>query len=556
MIATRTYGRMALAESTRHWTIERMDPHVSLRLKAMFPAVPKQAVPPFQMKRDDNTDHDLVWFMDRYPLDMSAEDRDDLLGGRARKLRRQADAEIILTPDYKPSGYVGMRDGQSLRHYQSQAIELAATSGGLLVADDCGLGKTYVGAGLCLSPERLPAAVVCQTHIQRQWVKMLKEFSTLRIHEVTAASAYALPEADIYVYRYSQLIGWADVFGTGYFNTMVLDEPQELRTGAGTGKGKAAKILSEHASFRIGLSATPIYNYGKEIFNVMGFIRPGLLGDWSDFSREYLDHNQMLRDPAALGAFLREQHAFLRRTKADVGKELPAVSRIVDVVDYDQKQVRSIDDVARALAIRATRGSFVERGQAVRDLDMMVRHATGVAKAKAVAAIVRILVESGEPILLIGWHRDVYSIWLKELANLKPGMYTGSESPKQKRDAAEDFISGKTNLLIMSLRSAAGLHGLQERCAFVVFGELDWSPGIHHQVIERLNRDGQSRPVTALFLVADEGSDPPVMEVLGLKASEAYKVTDPFAAAPANSNDPSHLRRLVDQYLEKAGIAA
>lgn len=152
-------------------------------------------------------------------------------------------------------------------------------------------------------------------------------------------------------------------------------------------------MLSKEAAWRIGLTATPIYGYGAEIFNIMGFINDAVLGDYGDFSREYLTHTGKLSDPKALGTYLREQYAFLRRTKADVGKELPAVNRIIDTVAYDEAEVRSIEDLARQLAIKATTGAFVERGNAARELDIMVRQATGVAKARHVADVVRILIE-------------------------------------------------------------------------------------------------------------------------------------------------------------------
>jgi CO dehydrogenase/acetyl-CoA synthase gamma subunit (corrinoid Fe-S protein) len=53
----------------------------------------------------------------------------------------------------------------------------------------------------------------------------------------------------------------------------------------------------------------------------------------------------------------------------------------------------------------------------------MVRQATGIAKAKTVAQFARLMVEAGEPVLLVGWHREVYRIWLEALADLKPAMY-------------------------------------------------------------------------------------------------------------------------------------
>jgi hypothetical protein len=103
----------------------------------------------------------------------------------------------------------------------------------------------------------------------------------------------------------------------------------------------------------------------------------------------------------------------------------------------------------------------------------------------------------------------------------------------------------------MSLRSGAGLDGLQARCSVLVIGELDWSPGIHQQIIWRLDREGQEQPVTAFFLVSEEGSDPPIMDVLGIKASEAHRIVDPHLGVQKAEDDMSNLRRLVDRYLKR-----
>ena len=470
-------------------------------------------------------------------------------------------ATAIPATSYQPAGPspqqivrdrvdLGMRVEVAAGRLKPDGGKISVITAPFVLAD-----KTYTAAAFCLDQSRLPAAVVCQVHIQEQWARVIGAFTTLRAYEVIKGTPYDLPEADVYVFRYSQLAGWTDVFATGMFRSVIYDEPQELRTGLKSQKGQGAKVLTEHATYRLGLTATPIYNYGSEIFNVMGFIRPGVLGGWDDFQREYCADDKRLKDPKALGTFLREQYAFLRRTKGDVGKEMPAVNRIVDLVDYDQKAVDSVEDMARHLAIKATTGSFVERGNAARDLDILLRLTTGVAKAKAVANMVRIIVEGGEPVVLMGWHRDVYDIWLDRLKDLNPAMYTGSETGGKKVRSKEDFVAGRTNLLIMSLRSAAGLDGLQYRCSTMVFGELDWSPGIHHQCIERLDREGQTKPVTALFLVADDGSDPPMMEMLGLKASEAHHVVDPLTGAPVSHSDGSRLKVLVDRYLSRGGAA-
>lgn len=556
---SRTYGALSLLPAQAggdparpQWLLRDIEPHVAIRLKSLFPKVPKQSPGPFSLPHDALHCADLSWFITRYPLAMSADDAAALRQGEQDFRATQATMEGILLPDYVAGRPPGLRDGQQLRHYQAQAVELLRHRGSLLLGDEGGLGKTYTaGAFLAGETGALPAAVVVDAHMQRQWQQKLEAFTSLSVHRIRKASPYDLPTAEVYVFRISQIAGWVDIFATGYFKAVVYDEPQSLRTGCATAKGMAARVLSEHARFRLGCTATPIYNYGNEMWNVMRFIDERVLGAFEDFQREWCSNTGRITDPRALGTYLREQHALLRRLKADVGLELPRVSRIVETVSTDNEAIESVEALARRLAIRATTGSFVERGHAARELDIMVRQATGVGKARSVAQFARMMVAAGEPVLLVGWHRAVYDIWLDELADLQPAMYTGSESATQKARSVEDFLAGRTDILILSLRSGAGIDGLQQRCSVVIIGELDWSPGIHQQVIWRVDREGQQHPVTVFFLVSEDGSDPPVMDVLGIKASEATHIFDPHLGASAAAGDEHHLQRLVARYLAR-----
>lgn len=552
---TRTYGEFRLIENGQRWEMANIEPHVAIRLKQLFPRIPKASAGPFRFPNDAVTSADLDWFITRYPLAMPDTERQVLTRGRVQFEKTQAELEKILLPDWEQPEVVGLKPGQELRHYQAQVFPIVQATKGLLLGDEGGLGKTYAAAGCMVSiPDALPAAVVCDPHLQEQWREKIEAFTTLRVHCIKGTRPYDLPDADVYVFRYTQISGWVDIIAKGLFKFAVYDEPQALRTGEGTQKGQAARVLSDSVKFICGLTATPIYNWGVEIWNVYRFIRPDLLGSRHEFEREWCTDDfkrARIKDPKALGTYLREQHAFLRRTKKDVGKEMPAVNRIVEHVDYDAEAVKSVEDLAHQLAIKATTGTFVERGRAVRELDMLARQATGIGKAPFVADFVRLLIEAGEPVILWGWHRAVYDIWLERLADFNPAMYTGSETSGQKGKSKEAFLRGETDLLIMSLRSGAGTDELQYRCSTGVFGELDWSPGIQQQCVWRLDREGQKDPVTAFFLVADDGSDPPMMEVLGLKSSEAANVVDPYLGAQAVHSDVNHLRVLVERYLAK-----
>lgn len=552
----RTFGKLKLLRQSNQWLILAAEPHVSIRLKTIFPSIPKAETPPYRLPHNLAIDTDLDWFMMRYPLEISESDRQEIDAGCEEYRRQQSEMERILIPDYQPTGTARMKPGKQIRPYQWQAIEILKRRRSLLIGDEGGLGKTITAAGFLVSQEgSLPAAIVCDAHMQKQWKDKLTEFTYLKSHVIKKASVYDLPDADVYIFRISQMAGWSELFETKYFKSAIYDEPQSLRTGTKTNKGVASKKLSSNVIYRCGLTATPVFNYGDEMWHVMQFIDESILGDWEDFAREWCypigNDKWRISNPKALGSYLREQYGMIRRTKADIGQQLPKVSRIVEHIDYDQKAVNSVEELARTLAIKATTASFVERGNAVRELDVMVRHATGVAKAKSVANFTRIMIEAGESVVLFGWHRDVYDIWNQELSDLNPVMYTGSETASQKEMSKQRFLNGETNLLIMSLRSGQGIDGLQHRCCTCIFGELDWSPGIHQQDIWRLDREGQKNPVTAFFLIAEDGSDPPMMEVLGIKSSEAQSIIDPHLGVEMKENDTSRLQKLVQRYLDR-----
>ncbi|ATC34153.1 DEAD/DEAH box helicase [Caulobacter sp. SL161] len=546
----RTYGKLARAGEC--WVLEDVEPHVAIKLKAIFPSVPKASAGPFKLPANEATSADVSWFLQRYPLQASAGDLAELERRRTAFVRVQDEMAAILAPDYQPTLLAGLRPGQEIRAHQARAIEMVRRFGGVLVGDEMGLGKTYTGGGACLLPGALPATVVCPTHLRGQWAQKLREFTTLEPHVISTTKPYPLPPCDVRVFSYTQLQGWADVLdmlGTGL---VIFDEAHELRHGTDTQKGVAALRLAEASAMRMVMTGTPVFNYGNEIWRIMQYCRPEVLGEYEDFAREWCGSGREVQDPEALGTYLREQHAMIRKVSPG-----PKPNIIVQTIDHEVEALERVEHLAHALAIRASTGTFEERGQAVRELDMMMRLNTGVAKAKAVAKYARIVAEAGEPLILLGWHRDVYDIWLSELSDLNPVMYTGTETPARKEEAKRRFLAGESDIFIMSLRSGAGLDGLQARAKVTIFGELDWSPQMHAQCIGRLNREGQAcwpEPVTAIFLVAVDGSDPPMMDVNGLKASQAHGIVDPGEERIV-TRDVSKLQSLVQRYLNRSEAA-
>lgn len=529
----------------------------------------------------------LLWFSERYPIEFNPPLW--VLAQANVQDEREAAVRRILSGEYVPSD---PKLAVELRNYQRRGVDLALTNGALLLADAVGLGKTATCIGVLARPSALPAVVVTLTALPLQWKREINRFAPeLRAHIIKTAKPYPLdrdrmgnriPFPDVVVMSYSKLTtrtagvrSWAErLADEGLAKCVVFDEGQELRNSESE-RYKAAKYLRDSATYAVLASATPIYNHGGEIHNVVNIVQPGALGDRKEFLREWCgrevgsdapaDSGEMrkirVKDPVALGSHLRDIGVFLRRTREEVGRQLPPLQRTFHQVETDGLEIP--DDVnleALCRTVLREGENPMKKMKAGGELDWRLRQATGQAKAPEVAAFVRLLIEGGEKVVLYAWHRSVYDVYKalftsEEQGNLKPAFYTGEESASQKDESRRRFVEDETDLIILSLRAGAGLDGLQFKTKVVVFGELDWSNGVHEQCEGRVFRDGQKDPVSVYYLITNEGSDPVVLDTLNLKAEQSEGIHNLSASAAklTAGTDPNHIRKLAESYLRMKG---
>ena len=348
---------------------------------------------------------------------------------------------------------------------------------------------------------------------------------------------------------------------------------QELRNGTHTDKGRAAHNITRDASYVVGLTATPVYNYGGELHSIYDIVAPDALGSREEFLREWGGKqwhtasgqaHATVADPKALSLHLRESGLMIGRTRKEVARELPYgdAEKVPHVIDADPAVLDRLtgDAVELARLILSDTASREARFNAGGQLDTQMRLATGLAKAPFVAAFVQSLLasEATQKVVLWGWHHAVYDVWTERLARagIRVSRYTGTESTAGKEAAVRKFMDESSlgaQVLIMSLRSGAGLDGIQGVCSVGVFGELDWSPKIMDQCAGRLARDGQENQVVTYYLLSDQGADPKMAETLDLKEAQAAPIEDPHAAVVAALPSSDRIRRLAEDVLRQAG---
>jgi hypothetical protein len=573
----RTFGKLLWAEAdpTRDaphgaWGLS-LDPHVAIRARRVFAKAEQNRSGVIILRHSADVVRDIAWLNDRYPLEADDAVWDRLHTAVADATRTEEVVEQILAGGRLPVD--GARTAaQPTREYQQPVVDMVTAVRRLLVTDALGLGKTHEGALTFRNPDALPGVVVTLTHLQDQWRRQLETiWPELHVHVLRKGTVYELPwggNPDIVVLNYSKLQGWSQHLA-GWASAVVFDEVQDLRTGVGTAKGAAAAWISKTATYSVGLTATPVYNYGGELHSIVDILNPGALGSREEFLREWGGRSwttstgqahATVADPQALSQYMRGTGLMIGRTRAEVGRTLPfgEPEKIAHVVPADESVLERMagDAVEMAKMILGQTGTNRDRFQASGELDMRLRQATGIAKAPVVAKFVESILESEERVVLWGWHHAVYDLWKERLKAYGVVTYTGNETTGQKIAAETAFTTGTARVLIMSLRSGAGLDGLQNVCNVGIFGELDWSPKVHDQCLGRLARDGQENQVVGYYLMADSGADPTIVERLGLKEAQARPIEDPTAdiTAPIPVDDTSRIRALAEAILRQHGI--
>ncbi|MBR5231980.1 MAG: DEAD/DEAH box helicase [Clostridia bacterium] len=522
--SARCYGTLSYNHRRKCWTV-RGEACVTELCKRLFPGSDSGKRGEARFTAHRRIVGDLNWLMLRYPLEIAPRDRERWERALDDARAYAAERNRMLEAPKQQKAPEGMFLG-TLRPFQEAGLAwLVYTKRGLL-ADEMGLGKTLQALCALCAVRAFPAMIVVPPHLVRNWQSEIGRFiridgQTPRIHVIKGLTPYKLPEADIYIMHYLLLRGWKEILPNVPFKAVVFDEIQELRR-SGTEKYSAASLLAESCERVMGLSGTPIYNQGGEIWNVINILDYHFLGDFESFTREwcYGYGNNIVIKPDLLGEHLRREGLMLRRTKAEVLPELPEKRRLVQEIDTDDKLYKKLMSPVLE-KLKLLRGGDLTPSARALLTDQICqgeRRATGEAKAAYVCQFVRALLENDEKVLLFAHHHAVMDIYKDELKAFSPVFITGRESGAQKEQSVDAFMQDKTNLCCVSLRAAAGLNLQKATC--VVFGELDWSPAVHSQAEDRAHRIGQKDSLLCYYLVSPGGSDADIQEALGLKVSQ------------------------------------
>jgi len=224
------------------------------------------------------------------------------------------------------------RNHVTLLPYQRDGVLHLAFGERALLADDMGLGKTIQGIAACVLLAKLKqierVLVVCPASLKAEWEEQIARFcdrSTRLVFgsRVQRHAAYRDP-AFFTIVNYEQVLGDAEeINGTLKPDVIVLDEAQRIKNWQ---TKTARRVKSLRSPYAFVLTGTPLENRIDELYSIVQYLDPEVLGPLFRFNRDFykLDERGRPVDYQNLADLrARLQPLLLRRRKSDVETQLP-----------------------------------------------------------------------------------------------------------------------------------------------------------------------------------------------------------------------------------------
>ena len=419
----------------------------------------------------------------------------------------------------------------TLRDYQAFGAAwmgslLEAGFGGVL-ADDMGLGKTVQTLALLQARKEAgaagPALLIVPTSLIYSWQAQASQFtpdlSIVVLHGPgRAALQGAARAAELVVTTYPLLARDRDWLAGQDWPLVILDEAQTLKNPA----SQMAKTLRDiPAAGRLALTGTPLENSLQDLWTLMDWVNPGLLGDRKRFQSTFRTPIERGGDRSAQARLNRRLRPFmLRRSKENVASELPPKTEILDRVDLPRAQQALYETVRSAMDARVreavqTRGLSASR---ITVLDALLKlrqvccdpalvkteAAKGVmdsAKRARLRELLAELVAEGRRVLVFSQFVQMLHLIENDLAGLGIPYLSLTGQTRNRSDVLKEFAEGDAPVFLLSLK-AGGVGLTLTQADTVILYDPWWNPAVERQAMDRTHRIGQDKPVFVYRLVA------------------------------------------------------
>lgn len=434
----------------------------------------------------------------------------------------------------------------TLRDYQSRGLNWLArmTSLGLggCLADDMGLGKTITLIALHLHRQTDtsaagPTLVVCPASLLGNWQREIERFAPgtpVRRFHGARRSLEGLSDGEFVLTTYGTMRLDAPRLGETPWGLVVADEAQHVKNPY-SATARALRTIGARA--RVALTGTPVENNLSELWAILDWTTPGLLGRLGTFRTRYAQAVEGGQDPAAADRLARLVRPFLlRRRKSDPGiaPELPPKTETDRAVTLTQEQAGLYEAVVReTLAEIAGADSMARRGLIVKlltGLKQICNHPAQFlkeeqpripgrsGKLELLDELLDTILSEGASVLVFTQYVRMARLIERHLAarGVTTQFLHGGTPVPEREAMVERFQKGGIPVFLLSLK-AAGTGLNLTRAEHVVHYDRWWNPAVEAQATDRAYRIGQNRPVQVHRIIAEGTIEDRIADMLRRK---------------------------------------
>ncbi|MEV8422205.1 DEAD/DEAH box helicase [Streptomyces niveus] len=445
----------------------------------------------------------------------------------------------------------------TLRDYQLRGLawlDLMTSLGlGGCLADDMGLGKTITVIALHLHRARpAPTLVVCPASLLGNWQREITRFAPgVPVHRFHGSGRTLDGVSDGFVLTtYGTMRGSAPELAAYTWGMVVADEAQHVKNPFSS-TAKALRTIPAPA--RVALTGTPVENNLSELWALLDWTTPGLLGPLKSFRARHARIVENVEHAGSAGTAASDEAVerlsrlvrpfLLRRKKSDPGivPELPPKTESDHPVPLTREQASLYEAVVRETmaAIEAAEG-IARRGLVMKlltALKQICNHPAQYLKEESARLAGRsgklalldelldtILTEDGSVLVFTQYVSMARLLSAHLTARAIPSQLLHGGTPVAERERMVDrFQSGEIPVFLLSLK-AAGTGLNLTRAGHVVHYDRWWNPAVEEQATDRAYRIGQTRPVQVHRLIAEGTVEDRIADMLAAKRALADAV--------------------------------
>jgi SNF2 family DNA or RNA helicase len=333
------------------------------------------------------------------------------------------------------------------------------------------------------------------------------------------ALAEALQGCDLVITTYALVVRDREALGSIEWERVVLDEAQNIKN---TSALQTRAIRGLPARRRVALTGTPVENRLSELWSILDFLNPGLLGSQSDFRRRFAIPIERYHDTGRADQLKRLTNPFvLRRLKTDrsIIQDLPEKLEIKVFCNLTREQATLYQAVVDDMMARIENSDGIERRglvlAAMTKLKQVCNHPVHLLQDRSSldgrSGKLERLEETIEEVLAVGDRALIFTQYTEMAQLLRPHLqerfarevlFLHGGTPKRARDemVARFQSDGGPPIFLLSLK--AGGTGLNLTAAnHVIHFDRWWNPAVEDQATDRAFRIGQRRDVQVRKLI-------------------------------------------------------